>query len=713
VAGNALKVALTFTAIDAASEVVRVLENRILGLGKAGAQVKKDFESMVSNTQAGLKSLAASYYSFGELKPGIKIAADMQTAMTELEMSLQRSGKNAADLVDELKKFRGEAERLQKIHPFGAREMVEAETVLVQAGMKPADILGGKGAAASSAMLATISHSDPKTMAQSLSRIGAAFDLKGNQYWDLANFMQKVATSTPLKIPEMMEALKYSSQMSAAMKLDLKDTLTALAVLTAKGAPGSMAGTETSAFLMRLTGATRGESKAIKEAGFEFWDEKGNLKNWDSLIKELQGEGANPKIAGKSMQELMTLLIKIFQMRGERGALALAGRGDNSFAEMRKRIEESSEAEQKLSTRLQDLNAQITALEGTTRTAVANAFDPMLHTLAEMSKVANDLVDTLGKVAAEHRRVTGGLDTAAAIGVGGAAAYGLYRLGKGAYSGSRMLAGLRSTALGVAEGKALEKAAGVTPVFVTNWPDGLGGSAIPLPGKTPGLVDRLGRPIEAAVSGGAAATAAAGASTLAAAAVATGVVAGTALALKEAVDASQAIGKGVADWQSTLLSDKELRRQRARQMVMGGGPASYQIGTIDRELAARTVQRSGAGTFAALDAHISEVEALIGKTRQEAMPPQSGQSLAGKGAGAQALTQISHAMADDIAGRNLHVTDTALEGHIARVEELLGKKPKNEITLNIRVDQNGRVTSSSNDPDTTARINLKRGDFFE
>jgi TP901 family phage tail tape measure protein len=613
---NAMKIALTFTAIDAASGAVKLLENRILRLGKAGRQVKKDFEDMVSHAQAGLKSLAASYYTLNALRPGIRIAADMQEAMIELEMSLQRSGKNAATMTEELRKFRQEADRLQKIHPYGAKEFAEAATVFVQAGMRPEDILGDRGALAAAGTLATIGHSDPKAMAQALQGIGATYGLKGSQYGELANYIQKIHTSTPLKIDEAVEALKYSGQMSSAMELGWKDTLTALATLKAHGAPGSMAGTELSNFLQRLTGATKGESKAIKEAGFEFWDESGHAKSMGDIIRELQGQGANPKMAGMTQKERMTLLSKIFAARGERAALAFADTGDNSFQALGERAGQSADAVDKLATRLTGLEANLKSLSGTVETAVANAFDPMLNDLTAMAKAANDLVDSLGKMAAEHRTLTKGIGYGVEGGAVALGGYGLFRLAKAAASGRRVWSGLRgagSTAAGLAEGKILEKTAGVTPVFVTNWPAGGPGSA--------------------------AAEAGAG---------------------------------------------KTLKNAAAALGASGMGPLAV----------------AGAATAAAL--------AFLRKPLWEHFTSDKAKTyLQG-----EIHRRDGETVASSLARIKMHVTDEEADRRLAQLNQKLSERPKNDITLNITVDQGGRVTSQSNDPNTSATVNLKRGMFM-
>jgi len=79
---------------------------------------------------------------------------------------------------------------------------------------------------------------------------------------------------------------------------------------------------------------------------------------------------------------------------------------------------------------------------------------------------------------------------------GGAAAalggYMTYRLGGAA--AKKLLGRLGGSAAGIAEGKAVQAATGVTPVFVTNWPATMGTGAIPMgPSSLPGAAGSAGR----------------------------------------------------------------------------------------------------------------------------------------------------------------------------------------------------------------------------
>lgn len=100
-----------------------------------------------------------------------------------------------------------------------------------------------------------------------------------------------------------------------------------------------------------------------------------------------------------------------------------------------------------------------------------------------------DLAKKPVKFLGEHEGLTKGLGYGAAglsIAVLGGMAYG---------KGKEFLKNYKGTARGIAEGKVLEAAAGVTPVFVTNWPGNMNGGMPPgdLPDavKKPGLWPKL------------------------------------------------------------------------------------------------------------------------------------------------------------------------------------------------------------------------------
>lgn len=119
--------------------------------------------------------------------------------------------------------------------------------------------------------------------------------------------------------------------------------------------------------------------------------------------------------------------------------------------------------------------------------AIANAVDQTGRLKTELRKAADDFAKPINEAVSQSikwgldKKENGGLGLDGKEIAGGAAALALGTFAAARYGG-KAISGLArrfgGTAAGVAEGKALEQAAGVTPVFVVNWPASMGGSAV-------------------------------------------------------------------------------------------------------------------------------------------------------------------------------------------------------------------------------------------
>jgi TP901 family phage tail tape measure protein len=625
-AGAAMKIALTFTAVDAASGALRLLENKILGLGKAGKQVKKDFESMVSNMQSGVKSLAVSWVAFEKLKPFVSTAANVQEALLEMKMTLATAGKDAGRLADELERVERVADVLQKKTPFSSLDIIKAETAFKKAGIDINDITNPKGAAYASATLATIAGHGmtPETVAEIMTHVAIPFHVKGEAYGEMADLFQRVITNSTLDLPGFGSGMANFGGIASNLGLDMKRTAQALMTVGEAVRDPAAAGTYLKNFLLAISAPTKGEKEAQEDAGFRFWNKGHHLKNWDQIISELQG-----KTAGMGDDERADTLRKAFQMRGLEAVLPLVNRGMGSYKEAGQKLASSGDIDTKLGIALEGLNRNVTSLSGTVETAISNTFKPMLSSLTEVTMKANDAADAFGRFAAEHQKEFGYAEAGGVAALGGLGLYGLFRMGKGLRAGGRVLRGLRGlvgTGAEVAEGKALQATAGVTPVFVVGGKlDGMSGIA----GGASAMTEVLRDVAPAAV----------GAS------------------LTSALAPAAAI---LAPLGGLILLDHELREHGMTGKSKlwtdfgdGGKPKSW----ADME--------------------------------------------GGHGKGALEM----------LAADKLKDSDRRIEDAVHGVGTILREK-KNITNIYVNVDQNGRVTSHSDDASATTTINLKRGEFM-
>jgi len=493
-----MTVALQFTAIDVVSGIAARVSRSIANLGASSQKVKHDFDEMTRHITTGLKAIAASAYLVNKIRPGITAAGDLQEAMIDVRMNLMESGKNAQTLSAELADIRRTAVDVAKIAPFSATDVVAIENVFLKAGLKIQDVVGKRGAAYAATALSTLSKEPPDVIAEAMVMMATPFGIKGGQFGELADFIQRVDAASATTIPELMEGMKYLSGTAAEMKLSWQDTLKLQGMMAQSGLRGSMGGTALNAFLTRLTGGTREVKRLMPQinamlAGrgakpLKFFDKQGNMKTIPDIIDTMRQ--AMKKL---NDQEKLIVMNRIFGDQGARAALALIREGEGSWQSFGDAVERAATLEDKMNERLEGLNANIKTLAGTARTTLAALFDPLLAPLTKTFKLLNDITGKIGEVAGEQKALSYGVSGGVVAGALTLGAYGIYKLIKGGKLGASVLkgmggfkglfAGLGSTGAGIAKGKAVEAATGVTPVFVTNWPTGgIGGATGILPG---------------------------------------------------------------------------------------------------------------------------------------------------------------------------------------------------------------------------------------
>jgi TP901 family phage tail tape measure protein len=445
---NTMKMALMFTAIDATAGILRGLDNRILGLGKAAQKTRQDFESMVSHMQAGLKALAASWYIGKELEKGVKVSADMEESMSTLEMSMGRTRQNAAEFHEQLEKVRDVAAKVQLLFPMGQKEFVDAAVVLTQSGMKFKDLADEKGALYSVGALASIGKISTVQAAETISAGANIFEAHGAKLGKMADFMQRIGTTTPLHIGLQAEALHEAGPSAKGLGFSYEETLTAMGTYAKQTGDAAKAGTRFQEFGQRLLNSSKEEKKALKEAGISFYDLSGKLKPMVGIVEELQRFRAETK--GKhpyfTEQEFNDLFKKIFQGRGEFMAYALSKTGEGSYQDVYKTQAESYDIQAKVNIALKDFNRNIEALVGSTKTLVADAFDPLLKSLTPVVQQINAVIGALDDFSKAHRELVKDVSGAVVALMAAGAVYGSYRLIRGIISFTRVLAGLSTAA---------------------------------------------------------------------------------------------------------------------------------------------------------------------------------------------------------------------------------------------------------------------------
>jgi TP901 family phage tail tape measure protein len=470
---DTMKLALTFTAIDAASSVVRSLSRHVRGLSTDAAKVRKDFDSMVSHFQAGLKGIAASRYLYNQLKPGVQAAADLEEAMLKVKMAIGSGAKESKQLNDELAKIKSTAMVVATNVPYTATQVADIQNELLRAGMKVQDVQGERGAGWATAALSAIGEMAPEAAAVSMGKVTAQYSLSGGQFKEMADWMSKADVAGSVTIPGLFYGLEMAGSAAASLHISLKDTITALTILSPLG---QMAGTDLNRLLENTSGKGKKAAKDIASLGLRFFDKKGRFLGEENMFNEIQDK------FGK-IQSDKDKLLKFHHIFGEEGGRAakeivrLWEKDKMRFRDYNRQIESGLALEEKTGIRKEGLKAAFKDLTTTATTTFGELFQPALAPLREGANLLNDWIGKVGQLAQTKPEIAKWSSGIGAGLVGGAATYGAVRLARGALKGVKGFIGnIDKTAAGVTEGAVWRKAAGVTPVFVVNMPGDFGGS---------------------------------------------------------------------------------------------------------------------------------------------------------------------------------------------------------------------------------------------
>lgn len=458
-----MKVALTFTAIDAASGYIAGLERRIDSLGDAGEKMRQKFDAMKSHFAEGLKGFGVAYTSMQFMRPGVQAAAALESAGIGLQNSLAAGGRNAAEMAAHFKSMRSTALYLSTRSPFLAPDLMKAQKLLLDSGFAPGDISGGSGLTSKVAGLSQISGQSMEAvrdMAEIFNQqfgagvegIGGAFD------WIAQSGMED-------KLPDLAVGLASMGTRAAAMNIPMKDAITTIGMLEHVA---RRSGPAIGAFLKSTRpDATSSQAVRMRDNGLNFYDGKGKfigLQAAQTLLKEKFGG-----IQGDRMK----MLEEIF---GE-GAMAAEGliKGED-LAKVTARNERSLKLTEKVERQNQALAQSYDQLVKAGTNAMGSLFAPMTGMLASGARGARNVLGGLGRFSEENPGVSKRLMLLAGGAAAGTLAYTALHWTKAFTSLKGVTSGLASTGAGIVAGKAAEMA-GVTPVFVTNWKDSGGGIA--------------------------------------------------------------------------------------------------------------------------------------------------------------------------------------------------------------------------------------------
>lgn len=429
-------------------------------------------KSAVASFARGVKSeLDALKNSFGGVKSqlaalGISIGALQQmTLSARLDKSLTQIGQTAGASGAEVGRLREELFAMSKSSGASVEDLKDGFNALVQSGLSM------------------------REAKETLAGINVAMAVTGANAGALSGGLTVAATAFQFDLAKPGKALELLDQMTVAGRLgnaELENLSSIFSRVGVNAASSGMGFEKTLAFIESLSMiermperlATLADSTlrvftnldymaaAQKGTGVKFFDAKGARRDATAVLGDMKAkyDTLTTDIARESFIEKAFGNVDLDTKKGIRKLLT--GDSLKQIDVFSKKIGDAGGTLKKdFNTATDNLIDQAGRLKNVLRDAADGFVQPITRALGNFIKFGLDKKENGGLGLTGKSIIVGG----AALGLG---AFAAARYGNMAIGGlaKKYIKGFGSTAAGIAEGKAIEAATGVNPVFVTNWP---------------------------------------------------------------------------------------------------------------------------------------------------------------------------------------------------------------------------------------------------
>lgn len=217
----------------------------------------------------------------GVMKPGVEFSSSMSKVQ-----SLTRLDSDSKELAE----LRQQARDLGASTMFSATEAADAQGFLAMAGFTPDAI---KNAMPGMLDMAKAGGLELARAADISSNILSGMNLDSSQMGRVGDVLVGAFTRSNTNLEMLGETMKYAAPMAASLGVDIETLAAATGKLGDAGIQGSMAGTALRSILNRLSAPPKAAAEALDQLGIKTKDAKGNLRDFPTLLQELDKKTKN------------------------------------------------------------------------------------------------------------------------------------------------------------------------------------------------------------------------------------------------------------------------------------------------------------------------------------------------------------------------------------------------------------------------------------
>jgi TP901 family phage tail tape measure protein len=354
-----------------AHENQRVHAENIAGHRRYIQQLRSDQSRLQELNSKATRAALVGGAGLAATGGGLKVAANLEDAMTDLRISIMRTGKDGtADLAAlnaQMAEFEALAIRLGNTLPGSTRTMTQLFRSMRECGMSAKQILGGAGEGA--AFLAITSKEDPEALGKAYAQLLTMGQVKPEDQVKAADLLARINTISGYRPTELIEGAKYSIP-RGGMPLGLKgftglsSNLQMLGLMKRYGLEGSVGGEGIANLMTRLTMDTKRAQKAGSSVGFKFFDRKGEFLGVENMITQFE------KLKKLSTERRAEVLHDVFGERGKPAAAALSEIGLKGYQDYAAELASVASLQEKINLETGKFNTIMENIGGTAENAI-------------------------------------------------------------------------------------------------------------------------------------------------------------------------------------------------------------------------------------------------------------------------------------------------------------------------------------------------------
>ena len=437
------------------------LDNSGRDVSRFSQGARREMDALKGSVRSVQGMLAGLGISYGVLQN--------QTASARLDKGLIQLKQTAGETIEMTRVLRKEFFRMGGETGRDVEKLKDGFDSLIQSGQSWKSARESTGAIN---IASAVSGANEKTLAGGLTVGASAFNIDLEKPGQALELLDKMVVAGRLGNAELESLSDIFARVGVNAKetgFGFEPTLAFIEALSmVERAPERLATLADST--LRVFTNSKYLTEAQKGTGVKFFDDKGGRRDPVAVLEDIRKKYA------------------LLKTDAQRASFMQAGFGHadlDTIKGLRSLFSGNSLG------KVTDFTVQIENAGGTLRRdlpeAISNAVDQTGRLKVALREAGDELAQPINKAIADliqhslGKKQDGGLELSGKemIAIGGAAlvsAAVVKRFGPKMLKG--LIGGAANTAEGVVMGKALEKIAGVTPVFVTNWPDNMGGSSV-------------------------------------------------------------------------------------------------------------------------------------------------------------------------------------------------------------------------------------------